>query len=107
MDASSRLGEGGYSASVDFAGPDCVEIPGLVVTYLRVAEQVAALLPTPSFTEDLDRRRRAVARFVWTLDPGPRERLRSALTSADIEVSAWWDAANPAAGIQPPKAAAG
>jgi hypothetical protein len=83
----------GLSANLDFVGPDCVEIPQLVVVYLRSAERVAALVPTPAFVEDLDRRRRAVSHFVWTLDEAPREALKAALVAAEVDVTGWWEGA--------------
>ncbi|HKY93275.1 MAG TPA: hypothetical protein VJM11_19645 [Nevskiaceae bacterium] len=89
MDDSAAVVEG-LSATLDFVGPDCLEIPHLVVVYLRSAERAAALLPTPAFLEDLDRRRRAVSHFVSTLDEAPRESLKAALVAAEIDVSAWW-----------------
>lgn len=92
MDETAAVVEG-LSATLDFAGPDCVEIPQLVVVYLRSAEKVAALLPTPAFVDDLERRRRAVSRFVQTLDEAPREALKSALIAAEVDVSAWWEGA--------------
>src|SRR5688572_33507990 len=92
MDESNAAVEG-LSATLDFVGPDCVEIPSVVVAYLRSAEKIVALLPTPAFIEDLDRRRRAVSRFVWTIDEAPREALKQALTAAEIDVAGWWDVA--------------
>jgi hypothetical protein len=89
MDDSAAVVEG-LGATLDFVGPDCVEIPQLVVVYLRSAEKIAALLPTPAFISDLDRRRRAVSHFVGTLDEAPREALKAALIAAEVDVSEWW-----------------